>query len=146
MKFYLPLALLVAMLGGTVFAQTANVIELEPTDALRAKKAWDALQKAQGEWDTVRSAVGQKYAERPSDSVGSGHCWITLNDGQLHCWHEQFENGFEFSKDFKFIVPKSGSSATISGTITNPPSCGGNSCWCYNTNCITPNGGGISIQ
>ena len=87
--------LLILFLAASVGAQTANVIELDPADAARAQKAWDAKQRADAEWDALRAQIQRKYAD-PQDR-------ILIPD---HSQIGPFINGFEFSKDFRFIVPK----------------------------------------
>lgn len=85
-----------------VFAQSANVIELEPADGARVQKAWDALQKAQADWDAVHHDIEMKYTTRPGNTGGAGMCVVNAD----YCYKEAFDDGFEFSTDFKFIVPK----------------------------------------
>jgi hypothetical protein len=116
MKLF-AIVVLAGMLAGTLFAQSANVIELEAADAARARKAWDALQKAQAEWDDLRDQIGNKYTLTKQDDA---HCaGITLKDKYYGCPMKGFENGFEFSKDFKFIVPKMPPATSIN-TFTFP--------------------------
>jgi hypothetical protein len=144
------------LLATSVFAQTANVIELTPADQARTQKAWDALQKAQTEWDSTRKELEQKYIlvreddpdasnERTLinlDSVGTGMVTNTFwsngttsicntigyqgdcpkpskeeiekadkerkaySEAHERYFRKGFENGVNFSKDFRFIVPK----------------------------------------
>lgn len=105
MKFLVAIFFLLA--ASTLGAQTANVIELEPSDAAKAQKAYADLQAAQLFWDSTSAYIGRKYAHAgncvTTDSQnnitgGWGPCAISPVSG--------FENGFEFSKDFKYIVPK----------------------------------------
>jgi hypothetical protein len=95
---YLIAFLLAAL---SVGAQTANVIELKPADTAQAQKAWDALQKAQREWENVQETIGSKY-------VYTGPVWAIGGTGmkEIHQPVAGFDGGFEFSKDFKYIVPK----------------------------------------
>ena len=87
-----PIILLVLLAAaGTVGAQSANVIELDIVDSIRAERVWNQLQKAQKEWEQVREDVANKY-------VNTGKGYPLPRPG--------FESGFEFSKDFRFIVPK----------------------------------------
>ena len=88
------------MLAGTAFAQTANVIELKPTDTIRVQKAWDNLQKAQHEWDQVRDEMNVRYVLKADSLIFQEH------QQSVKVPLPGFENSFEFSKDFKFIVPK----------------------------------------
>jgi hypothetical protein len=102
------LAVLVFLLvASTVFCQTANVLELTPADQARAQKAWDAKQKADVEWDRVRADIGNRYASKAPCVASLSGVWPPSNEGQcIHQAKEGFESGFEFSSDFRFIVPK----------------------------------------
>jgi hypothetical protein len=92
-------AIVFLILASGVGAQTANVIELTPADQARAQKAWDALQKAKSEWHSVQESVANKYLTDPQSIV----CQGAACGGRIY---STFESGFEFSKDFRFIVPK----------------------------------------
>jgi hypothetical protein len=81
--------LILLLAASAAWPQTANVIELTPADQARTQKAWDALQKAQGEWNIIVADINGKYV-------------LDKN----HHQSEGFENGYTFSKDFRFIVPK----------------------------------------
>ena len=104
MKLILVVASL--FLSGTVFAQTANVIELSATDTAKAQKAWDVLQKAQAEWNGLQEEIKQKYTFNTSQKDDPNCLGATVNGKYYGCPKKGFENGFEFSKDFRFIVPK----------------------------------------
>ena len=104
--------LIALLLASSVFAQTANVIELEPADTARAQKSWDALQKAQLDWASTQQFLSNRYTtvdeNDPNASTLTTYVW--RNDdpkitGKRH-YRKGWEAGFEFSKDFKFIVPK----------------------------------------
>jgi hypothetical protein len=89
---------LVGAVGCSVFAQTANVIELEPADTARAQKAWDELQKAKNHWALVIADINMRYLNASRTCPAGNTCAVFNKEG--------FEAGFEFNKDFKFIVPK----------------------------------------
>jgi hypothetical protein len=145
-------AILFLILAASVGAQTANVIELEPVDAVKAQKVWDTLQKAQADYDFTLKILGEKYTLVKSGDpdagnastgidvpVGTGYTsgvvsacntiqWQDQNkdcpmpskeelekrakeqkawdDEHFRYYRKGFEGGFEFSKDFRFIVPK----------------------------------------
>jgi hypothetical protein len=87
---------LILFLCSVAFAQDAVVVELSQTDATQAKKLYDAKVAADAAWDSFNSDLRGKYRN--------------FND-------------IQFSKDFRFIVPK----PYVSGTTTNIwtwPSCG----------------------
>lgn len=94
MKHILVALLLVGM-AGSLGAQTANVIELEPADTDQAKQVWKKLQDAESDWRMVQYLIATKYTSRSAKGGKS-----TLPKGG-------YEHGFEFSTDFKFIVPGS---------------------------------------
>lgn len=97
---------LALLFAGTVGAQTANVIELSPNDSVRVQKAWDDLQKAQAKWKDVNDQIDMQYVEIPYDGT-LGSLVITF-ESLRNGYHPRpgFSNGFEFSTDFKYIVPK----------------------------------------
>lgn len=98
---------IVLLLAGTVGAQSANVIELRPGDADRAKKSWEALQLAQADWESVQKAIGSRYVYKAPCVASSSGVWPPSSEEFcIRNPKEGFENGFEFSKDFKYIVPK----------------------------------------
>lgn len=96
----------ILVLAVSLGAQTANVIELEPADTAKAQKAWDALQRAQKDWDAVVFSMNKQYIAPPIPCTWGSS---TGEQGPAGCSYPKkgFESGFEFSKDFKFIVPKS---------------------------------------
>lgn len=54
--------LLLVLLGVSwLYAQTANVIMLEPSDQKEAREKWEAFQKAQKDWDNEQEKIKQKY-------------------------------------------------------------------------------------
>lgn len=102
---------LIVLMCGAAFAQDAVVVELSPTDAVKAKQLYEAKAAADKAWDDLYTGMAQRY---PASFLRYG--------------------SFEFSKDFRFVVPKQAqNSGTIwssgcmtfvpsSGTFTTPPS------------------------
>lgn len=90
--------------ASTLAAQTANVIELAPGDTAKVKAAWDQYQVAKENWLSERLAIGDKYTVRPSNQGGVNPCSIV--NATERCPKAGFEGGFDFSNDFRFIVPK----------------------------------------
>lgn len=83
-------------------AQDAKVVELGQTDAADAKRLYEAKVAADKAWNVEYSKISGLYRDFPS--------------------------GIEFSKDFRFIVPKTG------GISSTPNGCG--SYWpCYWSTC-----------
>jgi hypothetical protein len=82
------LVLLIVVWSIPLLAQDAQVVELDKTDATQAKQLYEAKIAADKAWDSFNATV-------------------KLPKG--------FPSQFEFSKDFRFIVPKT-PPLTISGT------------------------------
>ena len=138
----------------SVGAQSADVIELDRTDATEVRAAWTKLQDAQTKWDALHERMRQKYTLVKEGDPDKGNLSTFINPGtgisgtitfasgcnvisitptevagdcgkppskeelarqekerkEYADAHERyfrkgFENGFEFSKDFRFIVP-----------------------------------------
>lgn len=70
--------LVVLLLAGTVGAQSANVIELRPGDADRAKKSWEALQLAQADWESVQKSLAERYAMVKSGDADAGNTSVDI--------------------------------------------------------------------
>ena len=103
-KFVWMFALLtvLGMVGYALKAvgQTAKVIQLTPDEAKQAKALYDeqqALAKRQQEFD---AAISHKYTETPSTLSVFSKPWTTYST------NSGWENGFVYSENFKFIVPK----------------------------------------
>jgi hypothetical protein len=115
MKLSIVLVLLCAV---TVGAQTANVIELKPEDSSRAQKAWDDLQKAEAGWKDVQDQIDMKYVEVPFDGKSGGTFTWPGDVKNGFRPKSGFNGGFEFSQDFKYIVPKP--VTIVNGTYSYP--------------------------
>jgi hypothetical protein len=116
MRLVVIAALAIALSTGCL-AQDAVVVELSKCDADQAKKLYEAKKKADAEYDALTERIGREH-QLPS---------------------------FEFSKDFRFIVPVSkwpnaANCCPNSGTLclTNIWNCGTN---LY----VTPAGAGPAI-
>lgn len=114
MRIVLGLVMLV-LLAVTVGAQTANVVELSQADYERAQKAWDTLQKAKADWEDLTKDIDKRYLQIQLVKQGQ---YMACNDGR--CVPSEYMYGFEFSKDFKFIVPK----PYTGGSFISPACCG----------------------
>jgi hypothetical protein len=84
-------------------AQEGKVVQLSPADATAAREAYAAMRSAQKKWEAIRKNAVNNY----------------LKD--LDWYHHNTE--FEFSDDFRFIVPKNyfGGGSASSGIITIQP-------------------------
>lgn len=92
----LALGVLALLFAGSLGAQTVNVIELTPSDAVRAKSAYEEYKSAEATWNKVNAEILGKYKD------GS---WM------------------EFSRDFKFLGPKQSGGWTNGITAYTCPSC-----------------------
>lgn len=114
-------------------AQDARVLPLSPVDAQTAKAKYEALQKAQKDWDDFQEKIKQDYLVVPKGDPEAGN---TIASGGLTSWagisysdgsyvvksavekenderkhptmfeRAGWENGAVFTKDFRFLVPK----------------------------------------
>ena len=85
-------------------SQTADVIVLSTEDAVKLKQLY-------GEKDAVdkRIKIMKEYIATKYLPIGvPGQCsWMLTEDSNNHkCVLEAWRSGFDASKDFKFIVPK----------------------------------------
>lgn len=102
-RVVLMFALVLAAVG--VSAQNAKVIQIDKDDARDAKAKWEALQKAQADWDAVTERVKKDYLIISANSKECGSIAFGNSSGGS-CYRSGWEIGFDFSSDFKFIVPK----------------------------------------
>ena len=92
-------SLLVAIvLSLAVFAQTAKVVVLKPAEAAQAKKLHEALDAAKKDADDFDNEIAARYTWEESG--------FTVSNGAWHSTKVGWEYGFEFSEDFRFVVPK----------------------------------------
>lgn len=94
------LALLAVWMALPVFSQDAKVIELSKSDAASAKTAYERLLEAQKAWETVKSGIDSKYTIDTQPSYG------LYGDLKLKAYKSGWWDGFVFSEDFRFILPK----------------------------------------
>lgn len=121
----IPVLLICSSLG----AQEAHVIALKSEDAAHARCAWERLQKAQKEWEQVQKDIEEDYLRVPTESKDASTTLSIFNSGRTY--RKGFESGFQFSSDFKYIVPKPYQDViTGSGNLWNL----GGSCWIMDTN------------
>lgn len=163
-------AVILFLIAGIAYGQTARVIPLSPEDAQTVKAKWDALQAAQKAWNEEQDQIAKKYTyvkRDDPDASGSmtpmafslttgafrvtttAYGLVTVVDpcknpktpGDRQACADQkkaeaaeryfrkgFEEGFEFDKEFKYIVPKtttqncnqSGWWITASGSSSQP--------------------------
>jgi hypothetical protein len=107
----------VLSLSAAAFAQDAVVVELSKSDADQAKQLYEAKQSADKAWDDLYKGIVGKY--------------------------QGFSGGADFSKDFRFIVPK----------VSVMTSCCYSGAWSWGTGCgitatpalTTPNTGSLVI-
>jgi hypothetical protein len=127
--FIVLVALLLMMFARTIFAQTAKVLPLKPADHEEVKAKWEALQKAQKAWDTLKNRIQKDYLEVSENdpdrsyTVIDGETNYTACTGstvdelvevvpcpknvkpELKYYRKGFESGFEFDSSLSFLVP-----------------------------------------
>lgn len=79
-----------------VFAQSAKVIQLDTADAAEAKQVYQQMQDAQKAWNDIQKRIASKYVEER---------FVAQTGTKLTKNKKGWENGFNFSEDFKSIVP-----------------------------------------
>ena len=104
---------IILLLAGSLSAQTANVIELSPADHAAALKSWLALKAAEDNWNTEVSHIERLYVPKGTP----GQC---TDNAENRCVPDEWYPGIEFSKDFKYIVPKPNTGGTASTTTAWP--------------------------
>lgn len=111
--------------AGCLQAQTAKVIQLSPEDAAQAK----ALYAQKADIEKQIAGLEQKITTKYLAKDKSSSFWV-FNNQESSPW--PWLNGFEYSDDFKFIVPNKAAPAyngnsslcnwftpASSGTLTN---------------------------
>lgn len=96
------LILAVLLVVSSVVAQDAKVIPLDAADTRVAKSTYEKMVQAQKGWEKFQLKVGNKYLKRDSKEEGT----IVLFEGSPRFWPAGWSNGFMFSGDFKYLVPK----------------------------------------
>lgn len=104
----------------SAFGQTAQVIQLSPQDTAKAKLLYDAKQNALENEQIFMYEIRNKYlvhqGERITRDVTDKGAVVWTGSEQDYVLPEWL-NGFEYSADFKFIVPVS--QVKGSGNVNN---------------------------
>ena len=104
--------------AGTMYAQTAKVIQLTPAETAEAKHLQAVQVDISKRMQALRGAIEARYISRSNESDGQCH---TISVG-TYCPRQMFEGwsgGFEYSEDFKFIVPVRSSDFVIPATTSS---------------------------
>jgi hypothetical protein len=96
-RYFAALALLAAA-GAAALAQTASVVELTPDDAAVAKRLYDQQAAITKQIADLQVKIRNKYLIQP--------CQTARPSVEFCASSSTWFNGFEYSTDFKFIVPK----------------------------------------
>jgi hypothetical protein len=111
-----------------IIAQTAKVIQLSPEDAAKAKDLY--AQKADIEKKIAdlqaKIAGGYTTEKKEQQYLNCCCCGIKESDGKTYVtqFKDGWGGGFEYSSDFKFIVPKMPPAYSVS-PYQYWPACGG---------------------
>lgn len=102
---------LILVVSSIAYSQTAQVIQLSSQDSAEAKSSYQAMKDAEKKWEDFQDQISKKYVR--STNAQTAECW-TIGSGttaylscpSLNYYLPGWENGFEFTKDFGFLVPK----------------------------------------
>lgn len=92
MRIFKIVPLLIVFACLALASQTAHVVALDADDAAASAQLYKAKVDADKAWEDQHDAIGKKYLQ----ATGGPHGFRPRTG---------FENGFEFSKDFKVVVP-----------------------------------------
>jgi hypothetical protein len=111
MKFLVYFVLTMASVQ--LFAQTALVVPLSPDDTARYKRVHQEMLDAIKRWNDIQSEVRDKYLILDKSDPDAGAEKVSPAKRVRKGWESGtiYLNGdpmldFEFTRDFKFIVPK----------------------------------------
>ena len=90
----------ISTLAGGPALQDADIISITSEESVEAKAAHAELVEAMRKWDAVNTLLMRKYITVPCQSTGSGG-----RIGPTTCNREGFDNGFQFTKDYKMLIP-----------------------------------------
>ena len=100
--------LVVLLLSIAAFTQAGKVLELDLADAKEAKSAYDDMTRANKRMADFNQRMREKYlvVKDGSDSAASNiaTCLTGTANGCAY-YRKGWENGFEYSDDFRFMVP-----------------------------------------
>ena len=127
MKITMKLLILLCLtaIAPALIGQEAKVVVLSGPDAELAHKVYERMKQANAEWDKLREVIAHGYFSDVEEVEEMGTLWTTAERElavvkakreseerrakatKKKVYHAKsgWENGFEFSSDFKFIVP-----------------------------------------
>jgi hypothetical protein len=143
------IAILGLSISLTVSAQTAKVVQLSPLDAEKARSLYEQRDRIDKEISDLEVQIGHQYISNMEPRTGCVNYNQDLDSvpcekpkGKTFTLQPGWESGFEFSDNFKFIVPKLveskvtgggcfGVAEPLRGIYKSPTghSCIGNICW-----------------
>jgi hypothetical protein len=132
----MKIILITMFLTVTSFAQTAKVIQLSPEDAAEAKSLYEQKAAIEQKIEAMEEKVATDYLEDKTKPAAYRYCVKFVGDTCVqggpkdvhYPRRDGWESGFEFSVDFKFIVPKK-ADALPSGNGSFQRCMGGQ--WCF---------------
>jgi len=158
MRYLIGFFLFLGLFGAPVFSQDAKVIKLDVKEASQAKQLYQNLQSAQKEWDAFQNSIKETHLVVPESDPDKGYLVVSgiFTEQNVVCTagdkvktvvkcaagieeeekpeykytRRGWENGFSFSEDFLYIVPKAQEGAV--GNSTCSPASGGR------LSCTTP--------
>jgi hypothetical protein len=134
MKFLVYFVLTMASVQ--LFAQTALVVPLSPDDTARYKRVHQEMLDAIKRWNDIESEVRDKYLILDKSDPDVGEETVSPAKRIRKGWESGtiYLNGdpvldFEFTRDFKFIVPSIPPPPVKNNVTLMPQTCHGNICW-----------------
>lgn len=124
MKNLMMLCMMMVVLCRIGIGQEAAVVSLDTQDQAKASQLYQQMKDAEKAWSMLQSEIESRYLtvaksdpdasgnEYPGDPVFtvswcSGDCGVTKEASRkVKYYRIGFGSGFEFSKDFRFLVPK----------------------------------------
>lgn len=122
----LILTLMLAV-SSIAYSQTAQVIQLSSQDSAEAKSSYQAMKDAEKKWQDFQDQIRKKYVESKNAPTVWCSSIVSGTTAYLSCPDNNYlpgwENGFEFTKDFGFLVPLPDptSSASVPSCFGNQP-------------------------
>ena len=118
MRVLIALSLAVCSLSAT--AQTAQVIALTPDEAKEVRALYTEQDEVANKLKALQSQIKLNHVAVDPKDPDAGNVGASINEfvecdnlldhapcakGKIYAYRKGWENGFEFSTDFKYIVP-----------------------------------------
>jgi hypothetical protein len=90
----------VIVLAACAWGQTGKYIAISPDEATKAKATYERMKQAEDDWKSLEKQIGDKYLPKSTgvSIVNKGGVVIVVPENP-------WQGGFEFSDDFKLLLP-----------------------------------------